>query len=1205
MSLNGTVWAPVGPSPIAENSNADNGMVTAIAVNPNNPNIIYIGTTAGGVWRSRDNGVNWTPLFDRQIAIGIGEPGGVAIDPNNTDIIYAGTSQRNLLGDANPTFFNAPNPAQGLFKSRDGGSSWIQLGSGFPASNTGNALTTFLNNDINVVIVDPANSNTVYCAASNGVWVSTDGGQSWTFGVNSGGDVRSLVLDPTSPATARILYAGIVSSESRGAAGRGVFTSTNGGASWAPILTGSTPVVAAAVGPAPHGFSKVIVALAPPTATPNPGGIQVIYVTLEGTGSGVNDPVGLFLSTNQGATWTGRTATNMPTGTQGGYSFHMAVDPASPGDGANDIIYFGAVGQARSTDSGNSFTPLGGIHADTHAWAFAPQPSPTPTTVFVGTDGGINQSTDNGSTWPSLNNGGLQTGLFYNIDVKPDATASVIVGAVQDNEVETTAGAATALGWVGANGGDGWDVAYDGQIAQQVYCSSGFWSASTPVPCTEVFVSTDDGQTYANSTSGGITPWTTATDGGCYLAPVATDPSNGGVVYVSGSQNLWQSQNSGGSWRIIGSFTGAGAVDVAPANGNNVVIAVGAQVFVSTNALATTGVSFTNITRNLPGRSVTRARFDPADPTVIYAVLGGFSFAGSGAASGHVFRTTVGGSAWTDISPTVGALNEPLDVPFNAIAMDGTVTPTTLFVGTDFGVLRSMDAGVSWSVLDDLHFPRVEVSDLVFNPVAGVLVAATYGRGVFKFGPPTGPAIAVGLQDSLAFGTVCAGPQYLTITVYNVGVTNLVVSNVQVLFGSSDFAVLPTPATPITVVPGDEVTFTVSFTPSTPGASESAIIRIASNDPTVPFVDVAATGTMGTAKLVTAIADGGSFGNVCLGSFVDELLTINNSGTCPLLISGITGSADFLPPSVLSYPLRVASGDSIDVIVRFQPSTYGFKSGAITISSNDPAGPHVVAVSGVAQAPKANLIIANTGNFGHVCVGSFVDEPLIVTNSGKCPLAITGIASTSAEFLVPEVLHYPITVGPGDALPVPIRFQPVSFGTKAGTITVTSDDPASPLSVNVSGAAPSGKLTVAGSTTFGGVTAGCCADRTVSICNTGDCALDVASVRFRRRSRHWRLLNNPFPAKLRPGSCLPVVIQYRANEKCPRHCELVIESDDPATPVKMVEVLAYTVWESCCKEDCDDCRKDCCNKRHREPSCRQGYPCCEDDDDDDDDRKDE
>ena len=355
---------------------------------------------------------------------------------------------------------------------------------------------------------------------------------------------------------------------------------------------------------------------------------------------------------------------------------------------------------------------------------------------------------------------------------------------------------------------DGWDVAYDGQIAGQVYCSSGYWSGTPPVPCTEVFLSTDDGQTY-NTAGGGITPWTTATDKGCYLAPVATDPSNGGVVYVSGSQNLWQSRNSGAAWRIIGSFTGTGAVDVAPANGNNVVIAVGAQVFVSTNALAVAGVAFTQITRNLPGRSVTRARFDPSDPTVIYAVLGGFSGAGAGAASGHVFRTTIGGAAWTDISPTVGALNEPLDVPFNAIAMDGTATPTTLFVGTDFGVLRSGDAGASWSVLDDLHFPRVEVSDLVFNPLAGLLVAATYGRGVFKFGPAAGPVIAVGLQDSLAFGTVCAGPQYLTITVYNVGVATLIVSTVQVLFGSSDFSVLPTPGTPIPVAPGDEV---VTFT---------------------------------------------------------------------------------------------------------------------------------------------------------------------------------------------------------------------------------------------------------------------------------------------------------------------------------------------------------------------------------------------------------
>ena len=200
-----------------------------------------------------------------------------------------------------------------------------------------------------------------------------------------------------------------------------------------------------------------------------------------------------------------------------------------------------------------------------------------------------------------------------------------------------------------------------------------------------------------------------------------------------------------------------------------------------------------------------------------------------------------------------------------------------------------------------------------------------------------------------------------------------------------------------------------------------------------------ATGSLGTGRIATAIANSGSFGNVCLGSFADELLTINNSGTCPLSIFGIVGSADFLAPSVLSYPLIVGPGDSIDVVIRFQPSApYGAKAGAITILSNDPAGPHVVSVSGVLPAPKANLIIANAGSFGDVCVGSFVDEPLIVTNSGKCTLSITGISSSSGDFLAPEVLSYPITVGPGDALPVPIRFKPLGLGSKTGTITVTS-----------------------------------------------------------------------------------------------------------------------------------------------------------------------
>ncbi|CAM2188784.1 Abnormal spindle-like microcephaly-associated protein ASH domain-containing protein [Paraburkholderia sacchari] len=1181
MSLNGTVWAPIGPSPINQGAITSNGQVTAIAVHPTNSNIVYIGTAWGGVWM-RNGGAPWTPIFDRAPALGIGEPAGIAIDPVDPNIVYVGTSSR----DGSQFSGEATQPPAGLFKSTDGGGSWVRLGSGYPSSAPSNA-SQFFNQIINIVIVDPANHLVVYLATNFGVFVSSDGGLNWTRGALSPGDVRSLVLDTTSPAGARILYAGVT--------GAGIFQSKDGGQTWAGILSGATPVVANELCPTPpcvpgRSVGKFIVALAPPISPPVASGIQVLYATMEGRPlnrprlpTDAPDPVGVFRSTDQGLTWTLQTPTGsgippgfgMPLNTQGGYSFHMAVDPASPGDGSHDILYFGAVGQARSTDSGQTFTPLKGLHSDTHAWTFVPQTGPL-STVYCGNDGGIFRSTGGSTTFTSLNGDGLQTTLFYNLDVKRDPGASVTLGALQDNGIVTNAPPAVFPAWTDGVGGDGFDVAHDGQNATKVYGRSN----------ANIFRSTNNGDSYSS-----ISPPWPAAESNVYLSAVAVDPSTDGTVYAGSNANLWQSTDSGATWPKKVPIPGtANEVDVAPTNNNNVVVAVGGKVLVSTNANG--AYTLTNITRDLPGRFVARVAFDPNDSATIYAVLGGFS----GFAGGHVFRTTLADTTWTDISP-------PLDLPFNAIALDGSTTPATLYTGTDFGVLRSVDGGANWGVLDDLHFPRAPVFELVFH--AGELRAATFGRGVFSFVKPAGPVIAVSLSGNLAFGTVCRGStQYQTITVYNVGVKDLLITSVQRLMGSTDFTVLANPGTPLSLAPGEEIAFTIAFTPTGTPGFEAATIRIITNDPNAPAVDMLATALIGSGRVSTAIAQAGSFGNVCLGSKADQLLTINNRGTCPLSIANIVGSPEFLAPSVLSWPLRVGAGESIDVIARFEPTgLFGAKAGTITIVSDDPAGPHVVPVSGFVPAPKANLIIANTGSFGEVCVGAFADEALIVTNSGKCTLSVTGISSSSSEFLVPEVLSYPFAIGPGDALPVPIRFKPLSFGAKAATITVTSNDPASPISVAVSGEAPSGKLTVAGSTSFGGVSVGCCADRTVSICNTGHCALSVTSVHFRRRSRRWKLLNNPFPATLHPGSCLPVVIQYRAGEKCPRPCELVIESNDPAMPVKYVEVLAHTLWEDCDRDchdrasDDDECHRDRCGKC---PPCPQGYPCCDDDDDDDD-----
>lgn len=354
-------------------------------------------------------------------------------------------------------------------------------------------------------------------------------------------------------------------------------------------------------------------------------------------------------------------------------------------------------------------------------------------------------------------------------------------------------------------------------------------------------------------------------------------------------------------------------------------------------------------------------------------------------------------------------------------------------------------------------------------------------------------------------------------------------------------------------------------------------------------------------RLATVIADAGDFGTVCLGSIKDMVLCLSNSGYSVLTISKITSSSgEFLVPSVLSYPLTIEAGTSMLVPIRFQPASLGSKSATITITSDDPGGAKTVAVSGAAKPPRLAVVIADAGNFGNACIGSHVNEMLSLSNSGHCTLTITGITSSSAEFLVPNVLSYPLTIEAGGTLQLPIRFQPTSFGPKSATITVASDDPAGPRVVTVSGVAPSGKLAVTGSLCFGGVKACCRAERTLSICNVGDCDLHVTSVAFKRKNPHWKLINNPFPATLHPGSCLGVVIRYKATEKCPICCELVIASDDPMTPIKTLDVMAYTIWECSCKQCCNECRKGCCNKLHTECCCQgSADDCCQDEEDDD------
>ena len=519
-------------------------------------------------------------------------------------------------------------------------------------------------------------------------------------------------------------------------------------------------------------------------------------------------------------------------------------------------------------------------------------------------------------------------------------------------------------------------------------------------------------------------------------------------------------------------------------------------------------------------------------------------------------------------------------------------------MGTNYPLVRLTDAANNVTYVRTHLYSTLGVAtgasfeNTVFD-IPPTLATASYKLEVIANGipslpvtvqiAPAVPAIAVDPHHALAFGSVCHGPAYLTLEIFNVGGLDLIIDSVQRLSGSADFTVLPNPATPLIIAPGAHVDFSIEFNPTTHGVAESAVIRIVSNDPVTPNFDLQATGLGGVGHLATIIPDHGNFGRTCLGSFIDKDLTLNNNGPCSLTVLGISSSSpEFQPPSVQAYPLVLASGMSVEMPIRFEPTSLGTKAGTITITSDDPSSPKIVRVSGTAAAPALALMIPDQGDFGRVCIGSFGEQCLTINNNGHCMLEVSAISSSAPEFIVPNVLSYPLAILAGTSLQVPIRFDPTSHGAHNATLTVTSNDPSGPKQITVFGTAPWGKIAVTGSTYFGNVPCGS-AEKTVSICNIGRCELQVTRVAFRRKRRHFRLINNPFPATLPPGACLGVVIQYRAHCE-PECCELMIESDDPDVPVRCLDVVAYTRCEEKCgcgKKDCR-CRQDnCCGETDR------------------------
>ncbi|MEO6725257.1 MAG: hypothetical protein ABIP14_08135, partial [Blastocatellia bacterium] len=273
------VWAALGPAPIANgqtftaSGSAVSGRVTAITLDPGyngtTNQTVYVGAAQGGIWRSTDNGANWTPLLDNQPSLAVGA---IAIDPTNPNVIYVGTGEGNRSGDS---YYG-----QGLLKSTDGGATWAQITG--PVSTTAPGLPAFINCSFMSIEIDPVNPSTLYVATNiglsggasggsgvvgignRGIWKSTDGGANWR-NLNPGNfDVdrtaTDVLVDQRRPQRvfAAILNVGIFRSDQGGEPG--TWTKLEGG--W-PATNTTTPT-----------FTRVELAAGPPIA---PSSDSVVY----------------------------------------------------------------------------------------------------------------------------------------------------------------------------------------------------------------------------------------------------------------------------------------------------------------------------------------------------------------------------------------------------------------------------------------------------------------------------------------------------------------------------------------------------------------------------------------------------------------------------------------------------------------------------------------------------------------------------------------------------------------------------------------------------------------------------------------------------------------------------------------------------------------------------------------------------------------
>ena len=671
----------------------------------------YVATRNGGVWKTENSGTTFTPVFDATNQLSIGA---VAVAPSDANVVWAGTGESYVA--------RYSYAGDGVYKSTDGGRTWQHMG-----------LRD--SQHISRILIHPRDPNTVYVAsmghlhtpnAERGVFRTRNGGSTWekVLFINDDIGVIEMALDFTNP---NVLYAATYDKVRYpwhleiGGPGSGIHKSTDGGTTWRRLEGGLPSGRIGRIGlDVSRSHPNVLYAVIENANPRGPGSMRVSG----GTGE-------VYRSDDAGATWrmTHEPSTNV--GGKAPYSFNtLRIDPTNP-----DKVWVTSVYLAHSADGGKTWDDLQTnrvrfrrMFGDVRTMWIDPQ---DPLHLIVGSDGGVNVTYDGGETSIHLDN--LALGEVYAINVDMEDPYHVYAG-LQDHEswkapVNGFAGYVGIEHWVTVGTGDGMYNAVDPTDSRWVYNTEQFgthrrndlllgtrtsiaprreqgqprlrYTWTTPIVLSPhdpktvytgaqvVLRSRDRGDTWQEISPDLTTNDTTKQNGFgniqyCTITTLAESPHTAGIIWAGTDDGRVQvTRDDGRSW-----------TDATPK-------------LVAAGAPANYWVTRVTPSSHVAGRAyVTITGFHRDDFKPL------------------VFRTDDFGATWQSLSATL-----PASAPANVIIEDAK-NASLLFLGTDRGLFASIDGGARW-VLMKANMPIVPVRDLIIHPRENDLVVGTHGRGLF------------------------------------------------------------------------------------------------------------------------------------------------------------------------------------------------------------------------------------------------------------------------------------------------------------------------------------------------------------------------------------------------------------------------------------------------------------------------------------------